>query len=46
MNVDQMIYDTAISQGFTPISAKLIIAQARVESDNYTSKNFKLRNIM
>ncbi len=44
MNVDQMIYDTAISQGFTPTSAKLIIAQARFESDDYKSTNFKQRN--
>jgi len=32
MNIDQAIYDTAILQGFTPISAKFIIAQARFES--------------
>jgi uncharacterized FlgJ-related protein len=38
---DQIIYDIAISQGFTPISAKLVVAQARFESADYTSNVFK-----
>lgn len=36
-NYDQLIYNTAIENGFTPISAKLIVAQSRVESGDYES---------
>lgn len=43
-SIDQQIYDAAISRGFTPISAKLIVAQARHETGNYTSNIFKLNN--
>lgn len=38
---DQIIYDTAIKQGFNPIASKLIVAQARFESADYTSNVFK-----
>lgn len=41
---DQIIYDTAIGQGFTPTAAKLVVAQARFESADYTSNVFKLNN--
>lgn len=44
MNYDQLIYDAAIKGGFTPTSAKLVVAQARLESGNYTSKVFKENN--
>jgi hypothetical protein len=43
-NYDQIIYDTAIKQGFTPIAAKLVVGQARFESANYTSGVFKANN--
>jgi LPXTG-motif cell wall-anchored protein len=43
-SIDQMIYDTAISQGFNPKAAKLIVAQARFESADYTSNVFKNNN--
>jgi len=38
---DQIIYDVAIKSGFTPIAAKLVVAQARFESADYTSNVFK-----
>jgi hypothetical protein len=38
---DQIIYDVAIKSGFNPISAKLVVAQARFESADYTSNVFK-----
>lgn len=44
MNIDQLIYDTAIQQGFNPIAAKLIAAQARFESNDYKSNVFKNNN--
>ena len=44
MSYDQIIYDTAIKQGFTPTAAKLVVAQARFESADYTSNVFKLNN--
>jgi hypothetical protein len=43
-NYDQIIYDTAIKQGFSPTAAKLIVGQARFESANYTSAVFKANN--
>jgi hypothetical protein len=43
-NYDQQIYNAAIDEGFTPISAKLIVAQARLESANYGSNVFKNNN--
>lgn len=42
--IDQAIYNTAIKQGFNPIAAKLIVAQARFESADYTSAVFKANN--
>jgi uncharacterized FlgJ-related protein len=44
MNIDQLIYDTAIQQGFNPMAAKLIAAQARFESNDYTSYVFNKNN--
>jgi uncharacterized FlgJ-related protein len=38
---DQLIYNTAVKQGFNPMAAKLIVAQARFESADYTSNVFK-----
>jgi len=42
--IDQAIYNTAIQQGFNPIAAKLIVAQARFESTDYTSNVFRANN--
>jgi len=39
---DQIIYDTAIKEGFSPTAAKLVVAQARYESADYTSNVFRL----
>jgi flagellum-specific peptidoglycan hydrolase FlgJ len=44
MNYDQLIYDAAIKGGFTPTSAKLVVAQARHETGNYTSNVLKKNN--
>jgi uncharacterized FlgJ-related protein len=41
---DQLIYDTAIKQGFSPTAAKFVVAQARFESADYTSNVFKANN--
>lgn len=41
---DQIIYNTAIKQGFTPTAAKFVVAQARYESANYTSNVFNNNN--
>ena len=41
---DQTIYDTAIKAGFTPTAARLVVAQARFESADYTSAVFKANN--
>jgi hypothetical protein len=38
---DQIIYNTAIKEGFTPTAAKLVVAQARFESADYTSNVFQ-----
>ena len=38
---DQIIYETALKQGFSPIAAKLVVAQARFESADYSSNVFK-----
>jgi|LakMenE18May11ns_1017448.scaffolds.fasta_scaffold9909733_2 hypothetical protein len=38
---DQIIYETALNEGFNPEAAKLIVAQARFESADYTSNVFK-----
>ena len=37
---DQEIYEIAISEGFKPNVAKFIVAQARLESSDYTSNVF------
>lgn len=39
-NNDQIIYDVAIKNGFTPTAAKLVVAQARFESSDYNSNVF------
>ena len=44
VEIDQAIYNTAIKQGFNPIAAKLIVAQARFESADYTSSVFRANN--
>jgi hypothetical protein len=44
MTNDQLIYETAIRAGFTPTAAKLVVAQARFESADYTSSVFKNNN--
>lgn len=44
MSIDQLIYNTAIQQGFNSTTAKLIAAQARFESADYTSNVFKKNN--
>jgi LPXTG-motif cell wall-anchored protein len=44
MSVDQLIYNTAIQQGFNSTAAKLIAAQARFESADYTSNVFRKNN--
>ena len=44
MTLDQQIYDTAIKNGFNPMAAKLIVAQARFESADYTSNVYKQNN--
>ena len=46
MSLDQEIYNIAIQEGFTPITAKLIVAQARLESSHYSSPVFKANNNM
>jgi hypothetical protein len=46
MSLDQEIYNTAIAEGFSPTSAKIIVAQARLESANYGSPVFKNNNNM
>lgn len=38
---DQIIYDVAIKNGFTPTAAKLVVAQARFESSDYKSSVFQ-----
>ena len=43
-SIDQQIYNAAVSKGFTPTAAKLVVAQARHETGNYTSNIFKLNN--
>lgn len=45
-NYDQIVYNTAREEGFTDIVAKMIAAQARLESSNYTSRVFVCNNNM
>ena len=46
--IDNEIYNLAISNGFTDVSAKFVVAQARLESADkgkeYNSNNFKTNN--
>lgn len=42
--IDQMIYDAAIAEGFTPTSAKFVVAQFRLETGHYSSDVFKNNN--
>lgn len=42
--IDQLVYNTALQQGFSPLSAKFVVAQARFESADYTSPVFKANN--
>ena len=44
MNYDNIIYNAAIKSGFTKISALLVVAQARLESADYTSNVFQKNN--
>lgn len=46
MNLDQTIYEIAIKNGFKPKTARLIVAQARLESAHYKSTVFKNNNNM
>lgn len=49
-NYDQIIYNVAIQEGFTDVVAKLIAAQARVETslngEDYSTENFNCNNNM
>jgi len=44
--LDQMIYDLAIANGFNQNTAKYVVAQSRLESANYTSNVFKYNNYL
>ena len=44
MTIDEQIYTAAMKAGFSPSAAKLIVAQARHETGNYTSYQFKENN--
>jgi flagellum-specific peptidoglycan hydrolase FlgJ len=44
--IDQLIYNTALDNGYSNEAAKLITAQARLESADYTSNVFKQNNNM
>jgi hypothetical protein len=46
MNLDTQIYNLARKNGFTDASARNVVAQARLESADYTSNVFKLNNNM
>lgn len=41
---DEIIYNVAVKNGFNDLSARLVCAQARFESADYTSRVFKLNN--
>lgn len=38
---DRIIYDVAVRDGFTPTAARLVVAQARLESADYSSGVFR-----
>jgi flagellum-specific peptidoglycan hydrolase FlgJ len=44
MTLDQQIYNAAINEGYSPTTAKIIVAQARLESGNYSSPVYKKNN--
>jgi flagellum-specific peptidoglycan hydrolase FlgJ len=44
MNYDQLIYEAALKGGFTPTSAKLVVAQARHETGDYKSNVLNKNN--
>lgn len=44
MSLDEQIYQAAVKAGFSPSAAKLVVAQARHETGNYTSNIFRLNN--
>ena len=44
MSIDKQIYNQAIKRGLTPTVANLLVAQARLESGDYTSNVFKQNN--
>lgn len=44
MSIDEQIYQAALKAGFAPSAAKLIVAQARHETGNYSSYQFKTNN--
>ena len=46
MTIEQEIYNVAIENGFTPVSAKFVVAQAKLESSNFGSNVFKNNNNM
>lgn len=46
MNLDTQIYNLARANGFTDQAARLVVAQARLESANYSSNVFKNNNNM
>lgn len=46
MNLDTQIYNLARANGFTDQAARLVVAQARLESANYTSNVFMNNNNM
>lgn len=41
---DTIIFDQALKMGISPVLAKIIVAQARYESADYTSNTFKITN--
>lgn len=42
--LDQQIFNTARTLGFSPVAAKFVVAQARYESADYSSNVFKKNN--
>lgn len=44
MTIDEQIYIAALKAGFDPSAAKLIVAQARHETGNYSSFQFRNNN--
>lgn len=46
MNLDTQIYNLARKNGFTDAAAKNVVAQARLESADYSSNVFKVNNNM